>query len=601
MISIKTKYLLLITFFFYKVLYAQLTIPKADRIVETFHYDIALNKAVSEIKTDIKNNKDNFIFHGFTLTEASNKTVSLIGRFDAPFIHLIELANPISQIALDELKENIASILCKVTLNSLEENKISVSSEILSYKIKEDVNFDELHKQGIRMYAKNVKLDQSIYTKIIKRYLLKKQSDFDIDLMKFSREKGFDNISYKFDHFIPKTDINITTTLNKKVPKQQQNDSILLIYKNLYSDNIKQEPSLLYGLDLNNPKFLWTYITPNNPSHLNYPFNVHKGTIYLTSEHTVQAVNPANKNVYWSAKFPDDTPRFDLDPNNTEKSNLAKNILYNQKAHVSGEYVFVNDSHYIYCLDRYTGKLQWAQNYGDFGISKFHFDHSYLYKSRALEMFKIHKQSGEVAQILHNTNKSPLYEDQFFENQILVFGDLRKNFAGFDTKTDKVLWNQKIWDNIYKDTDTLETDPKSVFWKIEKSDAVCFNAATGEPLHVIVLNEDRDIINLHQNKDYIIVYFSSEGDKDITEDHLYLINKKERAITKKWFISPQDRSISNFDDSLKNKITYLSDEKINIIDLEKLTIKTYQNKIIKPDLSLPHIMKNYHIDWVLPE
>ena len=169
----KTKLLLFITFLLCKVLQAQLTFPNSESIATTFTYDISLNKAVSEIKVDIKNNNKNYILSGFTLSKDSKKRVSLTGSIDAPFTYLIELASPITEIAMNELKEKVASIFCEVTLEALEKNKIAVSSKILSYKFKKNVNFNELHKQGLLMYAKNIKLNKSNYTTMMKKYLLR--------------------------------------------------------------------------------------------------------------------------------------------------------------------------------------------------------------------------------------------------------------------------------------------------------------------------------------------------------------------------------------------------------------------------------------------
>lgn len=570
---------------------AQMIINNKKPIIENFSIEHKLDKIKDSINSAIQNEKkDSFYHKKDSIIEINKNEFHVVGSIKFE-LYQIGIGKPISQVAYDELKENVENILYRTEFKKKSKGNIEVNCVIKGFELKDNVTFTDLHEQGLLMYSENIKFNKHTYILFLKKYLRRSNSKTAIKSVKFSKEKGFDNYKYSFDNFLPNKKVNIKTELNKTVPNDNKIDNNSLIIYNNTTSNI-------FALDKEKTNLIWKYETPNLGRNQRNKFTNYKGVIYVASEIGVQALNANNGEVYWSVLIPHEEAPFELYPN-SKKKYKGNNMMFGQYAQVSDDLVFINDGKNIYCLNRYNGELQWTQEYGSYGSRKFIFDNKYVYKSGVFEMFKIDKKSGEVDKILNTLDHVPLYNSQKLINKVLIFGDERGLKVGYDTKKDVILWERKTKKSFKKiKKDFSPTKKKDFFWENTEGNLLFIDVRTGELLNFLNFEEKRDIKISIENTKSIFLYYSSDHIKGSNEDALYIIDKKEQKIKKIIPISASKHPISNFSFYDENTLSYLSEGEINFLDLNTFSFKYQKNDLIKKDVSKSYYSIDYYIQWV---
>lgn len=567
------------TLFFCAFSYAQISVNITKPIGEQFTFDLSYEDALQSITKDLQKKNDSFFFNeNDSIILVSDTEFHVVGQ-NKMYLNWVELASPISEIAYNELKEKVDNLIYTIEFKKVKDcDCITINSYLRGFKLTDNIQFFDLDEQGLLAYSDHIKFSKRDFIPYLTKYLWNKTTPGVYKSVAFSKENGFDNQMYAFANFIPKKELNIFKELNAEVPTNNSTEKeILITYTSFYST--------LTAINKKTFEILWQRKLSENKHQQGNRFSIYNGTIYATTEKFLFAINITNGDVYWKTATLFNEKSFDYGRNKE-----YKNEMFKQFAPVSDNKVFVSDQRYIYCFNRFNGDLVWAQEYGIFGLRRFHFDDKFLYKSALFEMFKIEKATGKVDKILHNTKFEPLYHDQFFGRGILIFGDENGNMIGYDTTADKILWENDadIYYHEAKATLPNQTDKPNFIIKGAKG-LFFIDWNTGKMLNHLTFDEDRDIENYFENDSYYLLYFSNYT-KDSND--LYIINKEKQELEKIIPIPTNNTPISNFQLNNEYILTYLSKNELILLDL-----KTGKFTVHKHGLSNVENHPYFYIDW----
>jgi outer membrane protein assembly factor BamB len=415
----------------------------------------------------------------------------------------------------------------KLSLKAVNDHQTTVGFQLLSYYLDStDYNYQ---------YAKTYKNYKEIVSNgniegLTEIYARQHFAGAPIASVPFSREKGYDNLSYQYRHFIPGRSFKETGIWNKPVPELKQAAAAepgFILYA--------KSAGVVYSVNEKKLIVNWQQTIPFIPKNQNHnDFTLYHGIVYVVSNKgNLSSINAATGELYWQC-------------NPMGNSGKEQTSFFGQKAPVSDSLVYVNDNKYIYAVDRFTGKVRWSQQHGGYGHYNYSTDGRYVYKSGILELFQIDKQNGEVHKIINSTQANTFYYPNLLQDNgrlILCDGDT----YGYDLKKDKILWTKEYaYDHILQ-----SEDGKSCYLNVsaDEQSIISIDPGTGDILWTCKLPLKADeygaILDFQQHKGQLCILAGinkKSGDKS-TAYRLVVINETQGKVVQNQLLN--SRAISN--------------------------------------------------------
>lgn len=432
----------------------------------------------------------------------------------------------------------------KLSLKAVNDSQTTVGFQLLGYYL----DSTDLNYQYAKTYKKYKELvSNGNIEGLIQIYARQHFAREPVISVPFSREQGYDNLSYRYPHFIPGRSFKETGIWNKAVPELKQDAAVepgFILYA--------KSAGVLYAVNEKNLTISWQQPIPFIPKNQNHnDFTLYHGIVYVVSNKgNLSAINTATGELYWQSS-----------PMGGSGKEQAP--FFGQKAPVSDSLVFVNDSKCIYAIDRFTGKVRWSQQHGGYGHYNYSMDEHYVYKSGILELFQIDKHNGEVHKIINSTRSNTFYYPNLLQdNNLLILCD--GDTYGYDLKKDKILWTKDYaYDHILQ-----STDGKSCYLDVsaDEKSIISINPRTGAILWTCKLPLKADeygvLLDFQQHKGQlcILARVNKKNEDKATVYRLMVINEAQGKVVQNQLLN--SRAISNL---------MINDKAISLLTLNGFT------------------------------